>query len=245
MTASQIRRGGHRFQSRERPAEDAGPVPEDRQLSGIVERVTYHNAENGFAVLKVKAKGRKDLATVVGRTAAVAPGEKIEASGQWVVDRERGLQFKAETIATAPPASAAGIERYLASGFVKGIGAGHGQEAGRGLRQGHAARPRRRAGAPRRRVAGLSAERSAPGARGLGGAAGLSRRARLPHRAWARAGARREGAEDARPQGDRAHPREPLPTVARGQGHRFPHRRPVRAEPRARGRRSGSRWPPG
>ena len=103
---------------------EVGPVPVERSLSGIVERVTYHNADNGFAVLKVKVRSRKDLVTVVGRSAAVAPGEKLEASGQWALDRERGLQFKAEALATSPPASAAGIERYLASGFVKGIGPG-------------------------------------------------------------------------------------------------------------------------
>jgi exodeoxyribonuclease V alpha subunit len=94
----------------------------ERRLSGIVERVTYHNAENGFAVIKVKAKGRRELATVVGRIAAVAPGEKLEAAGQWVADRERGIQFRAEAITTAPPASPSGIERYLASGQIRGIG---------------------------------------------------------------------------------------------------------------------------
>src|SRR4051794_9640533 len=95
---------------------EAAP-PEARTLSGVVERVTYHNDETGFAVLRVKAKGRKDLATVVGRAARVAPGETVLAEGRWVADRERGLQFRAETLATTPPASASGIERYLASGF--------------------------------------------------------------------------------------------------------------------------------
>ena len=70
----------------------------------------------------VKVKGRRDPATVLGRIAAVAPGEKLEASGRWSVDPERGIQFRAETIETQPPASASGIERYLASGFVRGIG---------------------------------------------------------------------------------------------------------------------------
>jgi exodeoxyribonuclease V alpha subunit len=103
-------------------AEASAPAPAEHALSGVIERVTYHNEENGFAVLKVKAKGRKGLSTLIGRIAAVAPGEAFEASGQWVVDRERGLQFRAETIATRPPASAAGIERYLASGSLRGIG---------------------------------------------------------------------------------------------------------------------------
>jgi exodeoxyribonuclease V alpha subunit len=109
------------------PVADHSTVPPDgtpasRTLSGTIERVTYHNAENGFAVLRVKAKGRKEPATVVGRAASVVAGERIEAAGQWVADPQRGLQFKADTIATTPPASAAGIERYLASGLVRGIG---------------------------------------------------------------------------------------------------------------------------
>ena len=110
------------FQRDSAPVPHAGAVPAERELSGIIDRVTYHNADNGFAVLKVKAKGRKDLATVVGRIAAVAPGEKLEASGVWQADPQRGLQFKADTITTEPPGSASGIERYLASGLVRGIG---------------------------------------------------------------------------------------------------------------------------
>ena len=110
------------FQRDSAPLPHDGPVPAERTLSGIIDRVTYHNAENGFAVLRVKAKGRKDLATVVGRIAAVAPGEKLEAIGVWQADPQRGLQFKAESITTEPPGSASGIERYLASGLVRGIG---------------------------------------------------------------------------------------------------------------------------
>ncbi len=105
-----------------RPASPDETAPEGSELSGIIDRVTYHNAETGFAVLRVKVSGRKGLSTVVGRTAAVAPGEKIAATGAWVVDPQRGVQFKAETIATTPPASASGIEKYLASGHVRGIG---------------------------------------------------------------------------------------------------------------------------
>ena len=119
MTARPFRRD-----SKAQPQAGAvsGPAPSGRTVSGVIERVTYHNEENGFAVLRVKAKGRKEPATVVGRAASVAAGETIEASGQWVADPQRGLQFKADIITTTPPASAAGIERYLASGFVRGIG---------------------------------------------------------------------------------------------------------------------------
>jgi exodeoxyribonuclease V alpha subunit len=91
-------------------------------LNGLIERVTYHNPENGFAVLKVKVKGRQDLVTVVGNTTSVSAGEHLEASGRWVVDRDHGQQFKADELKTTHPASAEGIEKYLASGAIRSIG---------------------------------------------------------------------------------------------------------------------------
>ena len=91
-------------------------------LKGLIERVTYHNPENGFAVLKVKVKGRQDLVTVVGNTTSVTAGEHLEATGRWVVDREHGQQFKADELKTTHPASAEGIEKYLASGAIRSIG---------------------------------------------------------------------------------------------------------------------------
>ncbi len=91
-------------------------------LQGLIERVTYHNPENGFAVLRVKVKSRQDLVTVVGNTTSVSAGEHLEATGRWVVDREHGQQFKADELKTSHPASAEGIERYLASGAIRSIG---------------------------------------------------------------------------------------------------------------------------
>ncbi len=91
-------------------------------LTGLIERVTYHNPENGFAVLKVQVKGRQDLVTVVGSTTSVSAGEHLEATGKWVVDREHGQQFKADELKTTHPASAEGIEKYLASGAIRSIG---------------------------------------------------------------------------------------------------------------------------
>src|SRR5215217_6330042 len=85
-------------------------------LAGTVERVTYHNADNGFAVLKVQARGKRDLVTVVGHAASVMEGEWVTASGSWVSDRTHGVQFKAQTISATPPTGAEGIEKYLASG---------------------------------------------------------------------------------------------------------------------------------
>ena len=91
-------------------------------LTGLIERVTYHNPENGFAVLRVVVKGRADLVTVVGSTTSVSAGEHLEATGKWVVDWEHGQQFKADELKTTHPASAEGIEKYLASGAIRSIG---------------------------------------------------------------------------------------------------------------------------
>lgn len=91
-------------------------------IAGLVERVTFHSAETGFAVLRVKARGRRDLVTVVGSAAMISAGEWITASGVWVNDRTHGLQLRAKSIKTAAPTSREGIQRYLGSGVIKGIG---------------------------------------------------------------------------------------------------------------------------
>ena len=91
-------------------------------LAGLVERVTYHNVENGFCVLRAKARGHRDVVTVVGHAATIAAGEWITASGEWVNDRTHGQQFKARFLRTSPPTSADGIEKYLSSGMIRGIG---------------------------------------------------------------------------------------------------------------------------
>ena len=91
-------------------------------LAGLVERVTYHNAENGFCVLRVKARGHRDVVTVIGHAATIAAGEWITAAGEWVNDRTHGQQFKARFLRTSPPTSADGIETYLSSGMIRGIG---------------------------------------------------------------------------------------------------------------------------
>jgi Holliday junction resolvasome RuvABC DNA-binding subunit len=91
-------------------------------LAGLVERVTFHNAENGFCVLRVKARGQRDLITVLGHAAMIAAGEFIQASGGWVNDRTHGVQFKASFLKAAPPTTIEGIEKYLGSGMIRGIG---------------------------------------------------------------------------------------------------------------------------
>ena len=101
------------------------PQPESSSqeiLAGLVERVTFHNAENGFCVLRAKARGHRDLVTVVGHAAAISAGEWLTASGEWVNDRTHGQQFRARFMRTSAPTSSDGIEKYLSSGMIRGIG---------------------------------------------------------------------------------------------------------------------------
>jgi exodeoxyribonuclease V alpha subunit len=91
-------------------------------LSGVIERVTFHNPDTGFAVLRVLATKPRGQVTVVGQLPNVVAGEFVEADGEWVRDRGHGMQFKASELRTAPPQTIQGIEKYLGSGMVKGIG---------------------------------------------------------------------------------------------------------------------------
>ena len=79
-------------------------------LAGLVERVTYQNAESGFCVVRVRVRGRRELVTLVGHAAAIAVGEWITATGNWVNDRTHGRQFKARLLKTSIPTSVDGIE---------------------------------------------------------------------------------------------------------------------------------------
>ncbi len=91
-------------------------------LAGLVERVTFHNGENGFCVLRLKARGHRELITVIGHAAIISPGEWVTASGDWVNDHTHGQQFKARFMRTSAPTSIDGIEKYLGSGMIRGIG---------------------------------------------------------------------------------------------------------------------------
>ncbi len=99
----------------------ASPQPTE-VLAGSIERVTFHNAENGFCVLRIKARGHRDLVTVVGHAAEISAGEWVTVSGTWVNSREHGQQFKASFLRASAPTTAEGIEKYLGSGMIRGIG---------------------------------------------------------------------------------------------------------------------------
>jgi exodeoxyribonuclease V alpha subunit len=91
-------------------------------LGGSIERVTFHSAESGFCVLRIKARGHRDLVTVVGHAAEISAGEWVTVSGTWVNSREHGQQFKASFLKASAPTTAEGIEKYLGSGMIRGIG---------------------------------------------------------------------------------------------------------------------------
>jgi len=92
------------------------------EIAGLVERVTFFNEENGFAVLRVKVRGHQDQVTVLGSVPSISAGEWLTGKGWWVRDKEHGLQFKAQTLTATPPTTSEGVERYLGGGFVKGVG---------------------------------------------------------------------------------------------------------------------------
>jgi len=91
-------------------------------LAGLIERITYRNDENGFCVLKTKVEGFPDLVTLVGYAQTLHVGEHFSATGTWTQDKNFSRQFKAETLLCYPPTSIQGMEKYLGSGLIKGVG---------------------------------------------------------------------------------------------------------------------------
>jgi exodeoxyribonuclease V alpha subunit len=91
-------------------------------LEGQIERITYSNEETGYTVAKVRVKGQRDLVTVVGNLIVPAPGEIIKMTGAWMNHPRYGEQFRVQHYESVVPASVYGIEKYLGSGLIKGIG---------------------------------------------------------------------------------------------------------------------------
>ena len=98
------------------------PSQEQDTLQGRIERITFHNERNGYSILRVRVKGERDLVTLVGMTPSVNPGEIVCASGQWIIDRVYGRQFQASRMQVYAPTTILGMQKYLASGMIKGIG---------------------------------------------------------------------------------------------------------------------------
>ena len=95
---------------------------ESADVEGVVERIVYENPENGFFIARLRQEGNPDLVTFVGSLMAVSPGETIRVKGRWVNDQKWGRQIRAESYETILPNTVSGIERYLGSGLIHGIG---------------------------------------------------------------------------------------------------------------------------
>ena len=104
------------------PTPNSPPATPLEHLSGTVERVTFHSAETGFAVLRIAIKGWREPVALIGTTPQVNAGEWLDADGRWITDATHGRQFKAENIRLTHPDSLEGIEKYLGSGLIKNIG---------------------------------------------------------------------------------------------------------------------------
>lgn len=100
---------------------DANPAPTET-LRGLVERVVYHTEDTGYCILKVIPQGRREAVSLIGKSPRVVAGEQFEAEGRWEATRDYGQQFKADTLKLTRPDSSEGIEKYLGSGLIEGIG---------------------------------------------------------------------------------------------------------------------------
>ncbi len=92
------------------------------ELQGQLERITYHNDENHYTIAKLKVKGRNNLITIVGNLVSMTPGEILRLKGSWDIHPKFGEQFRIISYETVTPATVKGIEKYLGSGLIKGIG---------------------------------------------------------------------------------------------------------------------------
>jgi len=98
------------------------PQPPLERLQGIVERVTYHDEGAGFTVARLSVPGNRDLITIVGRFPAIAAGQTLRLSGYWRDHPKFGQQFQIVSAQETKPATLTGLEKYLGSGLIKGIG---------------------------------------------------------------------------------------------------------------------------
>ncbi|MFZ0566273.1 MAG: ATP-dependent RecD-like DNA helicase [Chlamydiales bacterium] len=92
------------------------------QIFGYIERITFHNSENGFTVARLKQPRKAELTTVVGSLPNIQPGESVRLRGQWKTNPAHGLQFEVKECHVERPSDVAGIQKYLESGMVRGIG---------------------------------------------------------------------------------------------------------------------------
>ncbi len=91
-------------------------------LEGVLERVVFANEENAWSVVRLAVPGKHDHVTAVGNLLGIQPGENLRLAGEWIEDPKYGRQFKVTSYATVPPSTVGGIEKYLGSGLIRGIG---------------------------------------------------------------------------------------------------------------------------
>lgn len=97
-------------------------TPVVEEVSGRVEKVVFYDDEDGFCIISIRAQKAKDPIAMKGYAFAISVGDSIQASGSWIQDKKYGLQFKANLLKVLLPTSLDGIEKYLGSGLIKGIG---------------------------------------------------------------------------------------------------------------------------
>ncbi|MFH1969769.1 MAG: helix-hairpin-helix domain-containing protein, partial [Verrucomicrobiota bacterium] len=102
------------------PAPSAA-APEET-MTGVIDHIVYRSEESGYTVCVLKTSGHREGSVVVGTCAAIWAGENLQAEGRWIRHKTHGLQFNAHKMVCVEPHSAAGIEKYLASGLIQGIG---------------------------------------------------------------------------------------------------------------------------
>lgn len=92
------------------------------KLVGSVERITFRNEENFYSVVRLRCQGQRDLVTAVGTFPQLTIGETLQMQGEWILHPEYGRQFKVDSYLAKAPATLTGLEKYLGSGLVKGVG---------------------------------------------------------------------------------------------------------------------------
>jgi exodeoxyribonuclease V alpha subunit len=103
-------------------ARDPGPQAPAASVEGVLDRVAFSSDESAWSVVKLAVPGRRELVTAVGNLLGVQPGENLRLSGRWTTDKRYGEQFTVESFVTVEPATLVGIEKYLGSGLVHGVG---------------------------------------------------------------------------------------------------------------------------
>ncbi|MEB3188868.1 MAG: ATP-dependent RecD-like DNA helicase, partial [Snowella sp.] len=96
--------------------------PKRDALTGIIERITYHAQESGYTVARLQTPRAKELTTIVGNFAQIQPGQTLRLEGIWKEHPKYGPQFQVEKYAETKPATLTGLEKYLGSGLIKGVG---------------------------------------------------------------------------------------------------------------------------